>query len=99
MRYSRNPQRETHFKTLNGSIDVHFQAAPDADMHFKTLNGGVYTDFDVTTLPTKAGSMQDRNGRFVYRSDHSMAGRAGKGGPELDFETLNGSIRLYSKAL
>ncbi len=97
--YSRNPQRETHFKTLNGSIDVYFQPPLDADLHFKKLNGQVYTDFDVTTLPIQAGSLQNLNGKFIYRSDRSMAGRAGKGGPELDFETLNGSIRLRSKAL
>jgi hypothetical protein len=97
--FSRNPQRETHFKTLNGSIDVYFQPPLDADLHFKKLNGEVYTDFDVTTLPIQPGSMQNLNGKFIYRSDRSMAGRAGKGGPELDFETLNGSIRLRSKAL
>jgi hypothetical protein len=96
--YTRNPQRETHFKTLNGSIEVHFQPRLDADLHFKKLNGEIYTDFDVTLLPN-AGSLHDLNGRFVYRSDRSAAGRAGKGGPELDFETLNGSIRLYSRAL
>ena len=96
--YSRNPQRETHFKTLNGSIDVYFQPSLDADLHFKKLNGEIYTDFDVTLLPT-SGSLHDLNGRWVYRSDRSAAGRAGKGGPELDFETLNGQIRLHSKAI
>ena len=96
--YTRNPQRETHFKTLNGAIDIYFQPSLDADLHFKKLNGEIYTDFDVTLLPT-SGSLQDRNGRWVYRSDRNAAGRAGKGGPELDFETLNGSIRLHSKAI
>ena len=97
--YTRNPRRETHFKTLNGSIDVYFQPPVDADLHFKKLNGEIYTDFDVTLLPTQSGSLRDLNGRFVYRSDRNAAGRAGKGGPELDFETLNGSIRLHSKAI
>jgi hypothetical protein len=27
------------------------------------------------------------------------AGRTGKGGPQLSFDTFNGSIRLHSKAL
>jgi hypothetical protein len=96
--YTRNPQRETHFKTLNGSIDVYFQPSLDADLHFKKLNGEIYTDFDVTLLPT-SGTLHDLNGRWIYRSDRSAAGRAGKGGPELDFETLNGQIRLHSKAI
>jgi len=97
--YTRNPRRETHFKTLNGSIEVYFQAPLDADLHFKRLNGEVYTDFDVTLLPAQTGGLHDLNGRWVYRSDRIAAGRAGKGGPELDFETLNGSIRLHSKAI
>jgi hypothetical protein len=97
--YTRNPQHETHFKTLNGSIEVYFQPPLDADLHFKKLNGEVYTDFDVTLLPTQTGGLHDLNGRWIYRSDRLAAGRAGKGGPELDFETLNGSIRLHSKAI
>lgn len=98
--YTHNPQRETHFKTLNGSIDVYFAGAPDADMEFHKLNGEIYTDFDLTALPSINGAMQERNGKFVYRSNgRSVAGRAGKGGPKLDFDTLNGSIRLHSKGL
>lgn len=97
--YTHNPQRETHFKTLNGSIDVYFQPSLDADLHFKRLNGEIYTDFDVTLLPTESANLRDLNGRYVYRSDRSTAGRAGKGGPAFEFETLNGSIRLHSKAL
>jgi len=97
--FSRNPQRETHFKSLNGRIDVHFQPPLDADLHFKTFNGAVYTDFDLTSLPIPAGSMENRDGKFVYRSNRSMAGRAGKGGPLLDFDAFNGAIRLHSKAI
>jgi hypothetical protein len=97
--YTHNPQRETHYKTLNGSIEVHFAGAPDADMQFHRLNGEVYTDFDLTALPLIDSSV-DGSGRFLYRSNgRSVAGRAGKGGPKLDFDTLNGSIRLYSKGL
>jgi hypothetical protein len=96
--FSRNPSRASQFKTLNGSVDVYFQSGLNADLKFKKLNGGIYTDFEVTALPqTVAGSSSD--GKFVYRSDRKMAGRAGKGGPELTFDTLNGSIRLHSKTI
>jgi hypothetical protein len=79
-------------------VDVWFQSGLNADLKFKKLNGGIYTDFDVTALPqTVAGGTSD--GKFVYRSDRKMAGRAGKGGPELTFDTLNGSIRLHSKTI
>jgi hypothetical protein len=98
--FSKNPARETHFKTFNGSVDVYFQPTLDADLHFKTFHGAIYTDFDVTALPTKLASGDSKSGKFVYRSSNRMtAGRTGKGGPELSFDTFNGSIRLHSRAL
>jgi hypothetical protein len=96
--YTKNPSKATTYYTLNGSVDVYFQGTPDADLHFKKLNGGIYTDFELTMLPN-GGSSSDRDGRWVYRSNREISGRAGKGGPQLSFETLNGSIRLHSKTL
>ena len=97
--FSKNPTKNTEFRTLNGKMDVYFQPGLNADLNFSTLNGGIYTDFDVTTRPSKVVG-DSENGRFVYRSDHrSMEARAGKGGPELTFHGLNGAIRLYTKAL
>ena len=97
--FSKNPVKNTEFKTLNGTVDVYFQPGLNADLRFKKLNGGIFTDFEVTALPLPASSGSSDGGRWVYRSDRSMSGRAGKGGPELSFETLNGSIRLHSKTL
>ena len=96
--FSKNPTKATQFKTLNGSVDVYFQNGLNADLKFKKLNGGIYTDFEVTALPETAGG-DSSNGKFVYRTDHRMSGRAGKGGPELSFDTLNGSIRLHSRTI
>jgi len=90
--FSKNPAKATQFKTLNGSNCL------NADLKFKKLNGGIYTDFDVSSIPrTVAGNSKD--GKFIYRSDRMVAGRAGKGGPELSFDTLNGNIRLHSRTI
>jgi hypothetical protein len=97
--FSKNPVKATQFKTLNGAVDVYFQDGLNADLNFKKLNGGIYTDFEVTARPQSEAAGDTRNGKFVYRSNRMTAGRAGKGGPELSFETLNGSIRLHSKTL
>lgn len=97
--FSKNPAKATQFKTLNGSVDVYFQSGLNADLKFKKLNGGIYTDFDVAALPRPAEAGDSSNGRFVYRSDRQTTGRVGKGGPELSFDTLNGNIRLHSKAI
>src|SRR5215471_16378803 len=96
--FSKNPAKPTQFHTLNGTVDVYFQKELNADLHFKKLNGGIYTDFELTMLPT-GGTTDTTNGRWIFRSDNRIAGRAGKGGPELKFETLNGSIRLHTTTL
>ena len=98
--FSRNPAKDSEFRTLNGTVDVYFQPGLDADLHFHTLNGGVYSDFEVTSLPMRTSGGENANGKFVYRSDRrAMDGRTGKGGPQLKFNSLNGAIRLHSKAL
>jgi hypothetical protein len=94
--YSKNPAKATQFKTLNGSVDVYFRGVLNADLKFKKFNGGIYTDFDVTALPQTI-SGDTSSGKFVYRSGRTISGRTGTGGPELSFETFNGSIRLHSK--
>ena len=96
--YSRNPSKATDFRTLNGTLDVYLQSPLNADLHFKKLNGGIYTDFELTMLPEK-GSSESSGGKWIYRSDRTIAGRAGAGGPQLSFETLNGSIRVHTKNL
>lgn len=94
--YSRNPAKASDFRTLNGTLDIFFQNPLNADLSFKRLNGGIYTDFELTTLPEK-GSSGSEGGRWIYRSNGHISGRAGSGGPELSFETLNGSIRLHTR--
>lgn len=97
--FAKNPTKATQFKTLNGSVDVYFQNGLNADLKFKKLNGSIYTDFEVSALPLPASAGGNSNGRFVYRSDRSMSGRTGNGGPELSFDTLNGNIRLHSRTI
>ena len=94
--YSRNPAKASDFRTLNGTLDIFFQNPLNADLSFKRLNGGIYTDFELTTLPEK-GSSASEGGRWIYRSNGHISGRTGSGGPELSFETLNGSIRLHTR--
>lgn len=93
--FAKNPAGASNFKTINGPLDLYFRPGFSADMRFKTFNGEIYSDFDVTPEVIPAGVAEHRDGKFVYRSRGPKAARVGRGGPELNFETLNGSIRLH----
>jgi DUF4097 and DUF4098 domain-containing protein YvlB len=95
--YARNPKSATSFKSVNGTLDVTFRGGLNADAHMKTMNGGMFTDFAVTTLPTAAIQPEQRNGKFVWRNNRGTGVRIGNGGPELEFETLNGSVLIKNR--
>ncbi len=95
--FSRNPARPSEFNTLNGKMDIYFQPGLNADLSFRTLNGGVWSDFEIGPRQATPVNGESRDGKFVFRSNRNMVGRAGSGGPELTFNALNGAIRLHSK--
>jgi hypothetical protein len=94
VRFTANPSAASSFKTVNGNVDVYFQDGLSADLRMKTMHGGLFTDFDAQPLPgVVPTSGERRNGRFVYRGNEFTRVRVGRGGPEITFETLNGSVR------
>lgn len=95
--FRENPKSDSSFKTVNGRIAVALQPALAADLKVKTMNGHVYTDFDLTPLAAGAGAGERKDGRFVFKSGGSQSFRAGAGGPELSFETVNGEIRIQKQ--
>jgi hypothetical protein len=94
VRFRSNPDSRCGFRTVNGSIEVEVPDELSADLKLKTFNGEVYSDFDVTGLPRKASAPEKIGRRTVYRGDEFFSVRAGNGGPEMVFETLNGDIRI-----
>ena len=95
--FARNPAKNCSFKTINGSIETSFRPNLAADVRVKTFNGQAYTDFDVISLPALSPVSERRDGKFIYRSDRSTGLRIGNGGPEFNFDTLNGSIRIINR--
>lgn len=95
--YREDPKQSSAYKTLNGEVDITFRPGLSADMRFKTFNGSIYTDFDVASRPGAVQVAREvRNGKSVIRTSRFQTGRVGAGGPELSFETFNGTIRLHT---
>lgn len=95
VRFTRNPEAPTSFKSLNGQMDIYFRPSLSADLLFKTFNGQIYSDFEVAPRAIPAAEAQRQDSKFVYSSRGFSGGRAGKGGPELKFDAFNGDIRLH----
>jgi hypothetical protein len=96
--FTRNPQSDCFFKTVNGKVEVTLRNGLNADLAFKTFNGQVYTDFEVTGLPRKVATIERRSGRRkIYRRGEYFSVRAGKGGTEFSFDTLNGNIYVLKQ--
>ncbi len=95
--FRRNPTGASDFGSLNGDVDVAFRAGLAADLWLKTFNGSAYTDFDVTALPSRPAVREQRNGKYVYKSNQFYGVRVGQGGPELKFDAFNGDIRIRNR--
>jgi hypothetical protein len=95
--YRRNPTAASDFGSLNGDVEVAFRPGLSADMWMKTFNGSAYTDFDVTALPSRPAVREERDGKYVYKSNQFYGVRAGQGGPELKFDAFNGDIRIRNR--
>jgi hypothetical protein len=96
--FRENPKDDSSFKTVNGRIDVGFMTGLSADLQIKTLNGSAFTDFEATALASTPGQAEQKNGKFVFKSNRSSNVRVGSGGPVLKFETVNGSIQIRKLA-
>ena len=93
--FAENPREASAFKTVNGNVTVTFQDGFSAELRMKTFNGGLFTDFEVEPGAQPASLQAERrDGRTVYRSNTFTVVRAGGGGPELTFDTLNGNVRI-----
>ena len=94
VQFSRNPAARCGFRTVNGTIEISVPDDLSADLRLKTFNGDVRSDFEVTGLPQQIPPPRKIGRRTVYGGDEFFTVRAGKGGPEMVFETLNGNIRI-----
>lgn len=66
----------------------------------KTLNGGLFTDFEVQPQSVPVGIITEKHGGLsVVRTSGFTTVRAGKGGPDLTLESLNGDVRVLRRSM
>lgn len=97
--FAESPRDASEFKTVNGDVTVTFPRDLAANLRLKTFHGDLLTDFDVQSVPAQPQPIRsERNGRVRYRSGGFTTVRAGGGGPDLTFDTLNGDVRILRAA-
>ena len=72
-----------HYATVSGSITVEIRGQLDADVEMTTVNGSLSSDYPMTL-----------DGRINPRH---LRATIGKGGRQLRFTTVNGSVRLVKR--
>ena len=81
--YARTPVNGGHsYKSVNGAIRVALPGDVSGRFEGDTVNGGIETDFPLQVHKAK------------YGPKRSMSGTLGSGGPDFDFQTVNGSIKV-----
>jgi hypothetical protein len=87
------------FKTINGEVKVYYPGKLNGNLSFKSMHGEFFTDLDNLELqPAKVvRNTSQRGAQTVYKIEKGQRYKAGKGGAELSFETLNGNIYLKKK--
>lgn len=94
--YSRNPEKECRFYSLNGDINAWFQKGLAANLSFESFNGDFYTNVDhIESLPVAVEKEQKGSG-IKYKVKGNRF-KVGNGGVLLDFETFNGNVYLKEK--
>ena len=73
-------QNDIRATTSNGGITLHLPSGLGANLTAHASNSSIETEFEVATQGTL--------------DKHHLAGKIGAGGPEIDLNTSNGSIRL-----
>jgi DUF4097 and DUF4098 domain-containing protein YvlB len=97
VRFDHNPAQSSSFRTINGKVTVELRKNLSANLRFTTMNGEVFTDFSVTDLPQSSPVHEKHGRKNIFRSGDSFCVRAGDGGPELSFDTLNGNIYVLER--
>jgi hypothetical protein len=92
--------KEMSFSSMNGNVDVTLPADTKANLKMRTDNGEIWSDFEVKLAGGTPPAVEDNRkngGRYKVKVDKSVIGSINGGGPEMRFQTFNGSVYIRIK--
>jgi len=94
--YSRNPNEDSRYYSLNGDINALFIKGLAANLSFKSFNGDLYTNVEnLQGMSAIIEKKQDKEGTNLKIGGNRF--KVGNGGALLDFETFNGDVIVKEK--
>lgn len=95
--FNTSPDDACAFRTVNGSIDATFPESLEATLAVSSMRGDVYTDYPFTPLPRTPATLEEGDGMKRVRISPFARVAVGSDGPELEFETYHGTIRILKR--
>ncbi len=92
--YSAMPSEFGDFQTVNGDIEIIAPKNGGAVYSFDTQWGEVYSDFEFSKKLAPKVTSNKKNGGTRFKISGSNGYQVGNGGPSMEFETLNGNVRI-----
>jgi hypothetical protein len=87
-----NAGRDLQFKSVSGNVTLRLPGNINADFRARTLSGHIESDFPITLASRERN--RDRDQFVNVRIGEQARGTFGRGGPELEVETISGNIRV-----
>jgi hypothetical protein len=94
--FAKAPEGDCSFTTINGDITARLPTNAGADLSMDIGNGSISSDFELAPLamPATIEKSASRHGGTRYRISKSTGLRLGRGGANMEFESLNGDIEI-----
>ena len=94
--YTKNPNQDSRYYTLNGDINALFVKGLGATLNFKSFNGALYTNVQqMEGMPAIVEKEATSKGMNLKIGRNRF--KVGSGGAVLDFETFNGDVIVKEK--
>lgn len=91
--YRQSPHQNSEYRTVNGSIEVEYPEDLSANISFHSLRGDLFTDFEnIERLNSQATTSKGSGTHWQINKFSPI--RIGDGGPELQFNVVNGDVYL-----